>query len=231
MMPLAFDLDGFDPQEHQRALLDRIAAEGIAPVDARAFATWLEGMFEAMGETATKLATLEQDYRDYVDAHPDQDSIVPKASDLYHPNKQVAEQLAQEWMEADKRIRTYRVQFESYNGWVIVLYPGLADLTAYANKAEIADGRAIPKPEGKQRPTSIGLAPTNGPKPKAQGGSGQPSSAPTKGATAKVWEIADRVHAASGLDRGKIIAACEAEGINTSTAGTQYSKWKKAKGY
>lgn len=54
--------------------------------------------------------------------------------------------------------------------------------------------------------------------------------------TAKVWDIADGVLAAAadGLDltskelRTTIIEACEAEGINKSTAATQYSKWKRA---
>ena len=54
--------------------------------------------------------------------------------------------------------------------------------------------------------------------------------------TAKVWDIADGVLAAAadGLDlnskelRTAIIVACEADGINKSTAATQYSKWKRA---
>lgn len=62
-----------------------------------------------------------------------------------------------------------------------------------------------------------------------------PGAAPSKGATGKVWGIADRVHAENGGGpitkelRGKIIAACEAEGINGGTAATQYGKWKATK--
>lgn len=61
-----------------------------------------------------------------------------------------------------------------------------------------------------------------GPKPAAEGGT---PTAPVKGATARVWAIADTMPTA---DRKSIIEACVAEGINPSTAGTQYSKWKKA---
>lgn len=54
--------------------------------------------------------------------------------------------------------------------------------------------------------------------------------APTKGATRRVWEIADETcpHGAE-IDRAAIIEACVAQGINASTAGTQFSKWKKAR--
>lgn len=39
--------------------------------------------------------------------------------------------------------------------------------------------------------------------------------------TKKVWEIAERI----GPRRKRVITACIAEGINASTASTQYSKW------
>lgn len=60
-------------------------------------------------------------------------------------------------------------------------------------------------------------------------------SAPKGGTTARVWAIADAVVEEKGAGdikalRATIIATCEAEGINKSTAGTQYSKWKRAKG-
>lgn len=50
--------------------------------------------------------------------------------------------------------------------------------------------------------------------------------------TGKVWEIADRFFTDDGdwkTMRGKIMTACESEGINSATAATQYSKWKAAK--
>ena len=76
-------------------------------------------------------------------------------------------------------------------------------------------------------------------KPKAAtvstGGSSSTPSAPKGGTTARVWVIADAVAEEQGTGdikalRAAIIATCEAEGINKSTAGTQYSKWKRAKG-
>lgn len=57
----------------------------------------------------------------------------------------------------------------------------------------------------------------------------RPKAASTTG---KVWEIADRFFTDDGdwkTMRGKIMAACEAEGINSATAATQYSKWKVSK--
>ena len=50
--------------------------------------------------------------------------------------------------------------------------------------------------------------------------------------TGLVWELADVEFVKAGNqlpDRAKVIAACEAEGINPSTAATQYAKWKKEK--
>ena len=40
-----------------------------------------------------------------------------------------------------------------------------------------------------------------------------------------VWRIADEM---KGQDRKAVIAACEAAGVNKSTASTQYYKWQKA---
>lgn len=58
-----------------------------------------------------------------------------------------------------------------------------------------------------------------------------PAARPAGGTTKKVWEIADalkeRNPSLSPKElRPKIIEACTEEGINESTAGTQYSKWK-----
>lgn len=63
-----------------------------------------------------------------------------------------------------------------------------------------------------------------------------PSAKPSpKGATGRVWEVAERVHSEMGGGiitkemRSKIIAACEETGIHPATAATQYSKWKATK--
>lgn len=43
--------------------------------------------------------------------------------------------------------------------------------------------------------------------------------------TARVWELADELG-----DRAAVISACTNEGINPSTAATQYAKWKRSTG-
>lgn len=58
-----------------------------------------------------------------------------------------------------------------------------------------------------------------------------PTTRPAGGTTKKVWDIADELRTSNpSLSakelRPKIIVACEEQGINSSTAGTQYSKWK-----
>lgn len=71
--------------------------------------------------------------------------------------------------------------------------------------------------------------------PRAPRAPAAPGAAPSKGATGKVWTIADRVWAELGGGpitknmRSAIIAACEAEGINAGTAATQFGKWKATK--
>lgn len=60
---------------------------------------------------------------------------------------------------------------------------------------------------------------------------------PPKGGskTGRVWEIAEPIYEAASkpLDwkelRKQIVSACEAEGINGSTASVQYGKWKQTK--
>ena len=47
--------------------------------------------------------------------------------------------------------------------------------------------------------------------------------------TGRVWEIADRILAASGeVDREAVVKACMDEGININTASTQFSHWRKS---
>lgn len=53
--------------------------------------------------------------------------------------------------------------------------------------------------------------------------------------TGRVWEIAEPIYQAAADKtnwkeiRKAVVAACEAEGINSSTASVQYGKWKKTK--
>lgn len=65
--------------------------------------------------------------------------------------------------------------------------------------------------------------------PKAEGGS--PSAPKTGSTTGRVWAIADTLWQSNGTmpDRKAVMAACEAEGINPSTASTQYGKWKASR--
>ena len=81
-----------------------------------------------------------------------------------------------------------------------------------------------PRPSEEERPVSIGGR--GGKSRRKPSDPSAPPSRPKAGtATGKVWEIADSMPEA---DRAEVIAACEAEGINASTAKTQYGKWRKA---
>ncbi len=80
----------------------------------------------------------------------------------------------------------------------------------------------------KPKKTAYEFKPSIGVVPKT--GTSRPKAGSTTG---KVWDIADKVEKESGLEgkplRSAIINACEAAEINSSTAGTQYAKWRKAK--
>lgn len=75
--------------------------------------------------------------------------------------------------------------------------------------------------------------------PKAPKAEGEVAARPSKGATARVWEICDSVINAhtlpsgeinwSGL-RGEAKQLAVAEGLNEGTFATQFGKWKKSKG-
>lgn len=146
---------------------------------------------------------------------------------FYHRSKEAASSAANE-LAKDPRVAKTAVQFEPYNGWMVVLIPAFQDLTDLADRAEIQDGRQRPTPTAKKRPLPLADMPGHAGKgrPAGEGAQGG-GEAPVRGATAKVWEIAD---GAGKADRNAIIEACVAQGINPSTAATQYSKWKKARG-
>lgn len=148
-------------------------------------------------------------------------------AEYYHANESRARTAADE-LAKDPRVARALWQFVPYNGWVVVLVPRRMDLSDLADQAEIQDGTYRKPPVEKKRPIPVRDSAVGGATRAGGGGGGaQPGSPPTKGATAKVWEIADGVGKA---DRAAIIAACVAAGINIATAGTQYSKWKKARG-
>lgn len=151
----------------------------------------------------------------------------------YHETKEAAE-------EAARIYEPYfhvRVALESYNGFVITLTPRSFEVFKFPlwdllDKVELdltGFNLVRIKPADRNRPAPVAAkARASTAAPRADG---EPASAPVKGATAKVWTIADRITAEKGgtIDRGAIIAACEAEGINPATAATQFSRWKKTK--
>lgn len=248
------DVDTKDYSSYKE-LLDEVAEKGVPVERGRAFSTWLEGVFEELDAARAEIKELStygpDDPNLTKDAEPEvyedrevydeddcEDEGCPQygtphghGKPFYYVKKPDAEAAARELKDADPvRIRRAEVQFEPYNGWVIVLYPGNADLSKYAKVAEIDDGTGKrSRPEGVRTPYP--KLPDDAPRARATGtvGSSQPSP---KGATGKVWEIADaQVAATGGVSRPAIIAACVAAGINSATAGTQYSKWKKARGH
>jgi hypothetical protein len=50
--------------------------------------------------------------------------------------------------------------------------------------------------------------------------------------TARVWEVADSIstNLSAPVPRAELLAAVASEGINASTAATQYGKWRKFNG-
>lgn len=79
----------------------------------------------------------------------------------------------------------------------------------------------------------INLEDPTTPTPKVEKDPNAPPSRPkATTTTGLVWQLADEEFEKAGNqmpDRAKVIASCETEGINASTAATQYAKWKKAK--
>ncbi len=67
--------------------------------------------------------------------------------------------------------------------------------------------------------------------PKAPRAPAQPGGRPKGGSTGKVWDLADKL--AKGTKdtstkefRAKVVEACVKEGVNQSTAGVQFGKWR-----
>lgn len=86
--------------------------------------------------------------------------------------------------------------------------------TKAAVKETVKQNEGSPTPPTKEKPAKAA----------------KPAGRPKEGsATGKVWSIGDTLYADTGEipDRKTVIAACEKEGINPSTASTQYGKWKK----
>lgn len=72
-------------------------------------------------------------------------------------------------------------------------------------------------------------APAKAPKPPVEKDTQNGVTRPKAGtATGKVWEHADSISKKNKAPakRGEVIEACTADGINASTAATQYSRWR-----
>ncbi len=93
---------------------------------------------------------------------------------------------------------------------------------AKANKAvekatKAAKAVKVPKPPKAEKPARV--------KGEEKNGICRPVA---DGATKNVWAIADKLSAKNKRPalRSEVIPACEAEGINTATATTQYGRWR-----
>jgi hypothetical protein len=148
----------------------------------------------------------------------------------YYPNKPLAQTVANRLQTKYQEQGCYSAaaQFEPNKGFMVVLYSERNIPEAWAEGAEVVQPHILPtrgtdpdwakKKEKKSTVKLDGIEPSSAP------------SAPKGGVTAQVWAIADHVYGDGPLDRGAIIDACLAAGINKATAGTQYSKWKRARG-
>ena len=131
-------------------------------------------------------------------------------------------------VSADPRVALARAIFEPYNGWFVTIVPHYVDCSDLADQVEVQDGVRRSTPSNRKPFPKLPEAP-------ASAGEGAKRGAPSKGATAKVWQIADELHnSESGplvrSDRPRVIAACVEQGINKATASTQWSRWAKARG-
>lgn len=149
----------------------------------------------------------------------------------YYPNKPLATTVANRLQTKyeDKGVYSAVAQFEPNKGYVVVLFAENNIPEAWADGAEVVTQQKMTTPEKTPDNWSKGRAKGAAP---AKGGPAT-TGAPKGGTTARVWAIADAMHAESPLtrqDRAKVIAQCTSEGINSSTAGTQWSKWAKARG-
>lgn len=143
----------------------------------------------------------------------------------YYKNRPLAQRYADEGQRRWETVFSATVQYEPDHGFVPVLY-------SPHNLPEASEaGYEVLLPHVPEK-TPDRWHDTTAPKRVVGGGTASDNpSAPVRGATARVWAIADEVGASSRADRSKVIDACVAEGINKSTAATQWSKYAKSKGW
>lgn len=209
------------------ALCAHIAENGVPAEFGRSFAKWLEAAGEAFAERRFEEDEEEREAQEEPEEFARE--IVEDFPFFYEKKAEAEAALAISGLEADPRVLYTQVAMEPYNGWHIRVVAKSFPME------ELWDRVAVYQPDGKRVsawPNSKKAIP-----PLAAPTVGKPDgavSAPSpKGATGKVWEIADGMHAETPLmasDRARVIAACQAVGINPATAATQWSKWKKARG-
>lgn len=147
----------------------------------------------------------------------------------YYKSKTEAEGVASAILDADDRVAWSKVELEPSNGWVVVVAAkprDLKDLEELGYEIDV-NGRRTRDPN-KVRAMSPAAPPPRPPRePRPEGAPvGTPPAPRGSGITARCRELCELHNG----DRAKIIAAAEAEGINASTAATQFSRWRKAKG-
>lgn len=157
---------------------------------------------------------------------------------MYHESRQACDAFVRECRAQHDSIYNAYTRFEPDHGWLAQLYTWHFIPSLEGKAEQVVAGGAYHGGTTHQVPRKPPISPRTTPEkggrggtlPKTGDGTTGPVQAPSKGATKRVWDIADRVFAEVGhIDRAKIIEACVAEGINASTAGTQFSKWRKGK--
>lgn len=153
-------------------------------------------------------------------------------SRTYYPNKPLAQTAVNRGQTEfrDQGVYDGMAQFASGRGFVAVLFAPTNIPEAWDAGFEVVTraemDHVTPTPDDWASPK---LKPGKASASTGGGGGG----APSKGATARVWAIADAMHEETPLvrsDRARVVAECVSQGINSSTAGTQWSKWAKDKG-
>lgn len=148
-------------------------------------------------------------------------------------NRQLAQRWADRGQQLWSQVGTTAVQFEPNHGFVAVLFTDNSIPSAWEEGYEVrpySDSKHVEEPRVPEDWAKARAQPTTAKQPTATAATG---AAPVKGATAKVWEVANKFHAEKPLtraDRATVVNACIEMGINKSTAGVQWSKWAKHNG-
>lgn len=146
----------------------------------------------------------------------------------YYPNRPLAQTAANRGQEeyADCGVYSAVAQFEPDKGFVAVLF-------SETNIPEAWEAGFEVKLQYIREKTPEDWAAKKKPEDKATGG--KPATAPSSGATARVHAIAQKLvdegKISGRAGRAEVMAACEEAGINKATAGTQWAKFAKLKGW